>query len=55
MKTPTIEELRRGKAEALESMAKLPLQEIGKEMGLHIGEDISPKILPYIRSLKAKI
>jgi hypothetical protein len=32
-----------------------PFQAIGTAMGLHIGQDISPKILPFINSAKSRI
>ncbi len=58
IKTPKdteLEDLRRWKAEAMQVLAELNAQEIGKEMGLTIGQAVTPRILPYIRSLKAKL
>jgi hypothetical protein len=47
-----LEDLRRWKAESMQVFAGLDLQAIGYEIGLPIGTDIGPQILPYIRALK---
>jgi len=50
-----LEDLRRWKAEAMQVLASLDLQAIGNEIGLSLGTDIGPQILPYIRTLKTFI
>lgn len=47
-----LEELRRWKESALESMAKVPIQEIAKALDMPPGVDIGPGILPRINALK---
>lgn len=47
-----LKDLRRWKDEAMQVFAGPDLQAIGKEIGLPIGCDIGPQILPYIRTLK---
>lgn len=42
-------------ADATKIYGDLDLQEIGKEMGLTVGDNISAKILPFIKDLKAKL
>jgi hypothetical protein len=47
-----LEDLRRWKAETMQVLASFDLQAIGKEIGLPLGTNIGPQILPYIRTLK---
>jgi hypothetical protein len=49
-----LDDLLRWKSEAMKVMDDLDLQEIGKEMGLRLGDNIAVKILPYIKELKGK-
>lgn len=44
--------LRRWKREQMQVSAELDIQAIGKEIGLTLGENIGPAVLPYIRRLK---
>lgn len=46
-------ELEAWKEGAMKVMA--PFQDIGREMGLKLGEPIHDRILPFIRELKAKV
>lgn len=46
------DELRQWKSEAAKSLDALQLQEIGAELGLILGTDIAPEILPGIRKWK---
>lgn len=48
-----VEQLRQWKEEAMEIMSDF--QEIGKEIGLPLGNSIGKSILPYIKKLKAEL
>jgi uncharacterized protein YhaN len=49
------EELRQWKESAMLVLSKIDLQAIGKEIGVRLGHDISPEILPWIIKAKAKL
>lgn len=49
-----LKELKLWKESALESMAKVPLQEIAKALDMTLGVDIGPEILPRINALKSE-
>lgn len=49
------DDLLRWKAEAIQVMSDLNLQEIGKEIGLKLGGNIAANILPYIKELKGRL
>ncbi len=49
------EELRQWKESAMTVLSKIDLQAIGKEIGVKLGEDISPKVLPAIKELKREL
>ena len=46
-------DLRRWKDEAMQVLNDINLQEIGKELGLPLGTNIGPQILPKIREYRA--
>lgn len=50
-----IERLKQWKKEGLTVLGKIDFQEIGKLLGVRLGEDIAEKILPSIESLQEKI
>lgn len=50
-----LEEAREWKESAMTVFSKLDLQAIGKEIGVKLGEDISPKVLPAIKELKREL
>jgi hypothetical protein len=47
-----IAELEEWKASAMGVMNGIDIQAVGQELGIGLGEDIGPKILPGIRALK---
>jgi hypothetical protein len=50
-----IAELKNWKSEASKILDDLKLQEVGKELGLTVGTDIAPHILPGIQKLKNRL
>lgn len=50
-----LEHLRRLRAENLQVEASWDVQAVGRELGLVVGQDIRPNILPGIQKLKARI
>lgn len=50
-----IKVLRRWKREAMQVMAALDAQAVGKELGLRLGTDVSSQVLPGIKRLKAQV
>ena len=54
-KEAELADLRQWKESAMEVFAKIDLQEVGKEIGVRLGHDISPAILPWIINVKAEL
>ena len=54
-KDAELADLRNWKESAMEVFAKIDLQAIGKEIGVRLGHDISPAILPWIVKVKAEL
>lgn len=54
-KDAELADLRNWKESAMTVFSKIDLQEIGKEIGVRLGHDISPAILPWIVKVKAEL